>query len=176
MLDLPSRPAVAYFHAWAPRRMGFAFYDSPEEMIDVVPEYYGLPSISMRNALYHVSSDKIVPDSWLWRQDPTHANCLGHRCTFAGVMPHMQGPPKPALVVHANRHHPHALPFASSAWWAVAGLNPPTTYCWVVPGWVLLAEQQRAQVHGGSADWVPAERRAAHPDVLGRNGWAAAAP
>lgn len=80
MLDLPSRPAVAYFHAWAPRRTGFAFYESPEDLIDMVPAYYGLPSVSMRNALHRVLADGTVDEGWLWRSDPTHANCLGHRC------------------------------------------------------------------------------------------------
>lgn len=49
-------------------------------MIEMVPEYYGLPSISMRNAMYHFVADFTVPADWLWRSDINHANCLGHRC------------------------------------------------------------------------------------------------
>ena len=45
---------LAYFHVWTPRRLGFHFYESPENVIEMVPEYYGLPSISMRNAMYHM--------------------------------------------------------------------------------------------------------------------------
>ena len=85
MLNLPNRPAVMYFHVWTPRRLGFKFYDSPENLIEMVPEYYGLPSISMRNALYHVVANFTVPADWLWRSDINHANCLGHRC--AGFSP-----------------------------------------------------------------------------------------
>ena len=80
MLNLPKRPAVAYFHVWTPRRLGTHFYESPENVIEMVPEYYGLPSISMRNALYHMVANLIVPADWLWRSDVNHANCLGHRC------------------------------------------------------------------------------------------------
>ena len=79
MLNLPQRPAVAYFHVWTPRRLGFHFYESPENVIEMVPEYYGLPSISMRNALYHMVANFTVPADWLWRSDVNHANCLGHR-------------------------------------------------------------------------------------------------
>jgi len=82
MLNLPKRPAVAYFHVWTPRRLGFHFYESPENVIEMVPEYYGLPSISMRNAMYHVVANFTVPADWLWRTDINHANCLGHRCAL----------------------------------------------------------------------------------------------
>ena len=90
MLNLPGHAAVMYFHVWTPRRLGFAFYESPEnvsctashcdcqlrraccgakravpshegglhamsdQVIEMVPEYYGLPSMSMRNAMYHM--------------------------------------------------------------------------------------------------------------------------
>ncbi|CAL8468221.1 g7760 [Coccomyxa elongata] len=79
MLLLPERPAVMYFHVWTPRRLGFRFFESPENMIEMVPEYYGLPSISMRNAMYHIVENLTVPADWLWRSDINHANCLGHR-------------------------------------------------------------------------------------------------
>lgn len=79
MLNLPKRPAVMYFHVWTPRRLGFKFFESPENLIEMVPEYYGLPSISMRNALYHYVANFTVPADWLWRSDINHANCLGHR-------------------------------------------------------------------------------------------------
>ena len=79
MLGLPRRPAVLYFHVWTPRRMGFNFYDSPENVIEMVPEYYALPSLSMRNAMYKMVADFTVPAEWLWRSDVNHANCLGHR-------------------------------------------------------------------------------------------------
>lgn len=115
MLNLPGHAAVMYFHVWTPRRLGFAFYESPEnvsctashcdcqlrraccgakravpshegglhamsdQVIEMVPEYYGLPSMSMRNAMYHMVADFTVPADWLWRSDINHANCLGHR-------------------------------------------------------------------------------------------------
>ncbi|CAL5221891.1 g4156 [Coccomyxa viridis] len=79
MLNLQKRPAVAYFHVWTPRRLGTHFYESPENVIEMVPEYYGLPSISMRNALYHMVANLTVPAEWLWRSDINHANCVGHR-------------------------------------------------------------------------------------------------
>ena len=82
MLNLPKRPAVAYFHVWTPRRLGFHFYESPESVIEMVPEYYGLPSISMRNAMYHMVANLTVPADWIWRGDVNHANCLGHRYAF----------------------------------------------------------------------------------------------
>ena len=84
MLKLPGAPAVLYFHVWLPQRLGGRFYEGPESIIELVPEYYGLPSVSMRNAMYHMVDDKIVPLQWLWRSDPTHTNCLGHRC---GLLP-----------------------------------------------------------------------------------------
>lgn len=68
-----------YFHVWTPRRLGFQFFESPENVIEMVPEYYGLPSISMRNAMYHFVADFTVPADWLWRSDINHANCIGHR-------------------------------------------------------------------------------------------------
>lgn len=53
-------------------------------MIDMVPEFYGLPSISMRNAMYHIVENLTVPADWLWRSDINHANCLGHRSAYLG--------------------------------------------------------------------------------------------
>ncbi|EIE19265.1 hypothetical protein COCSUDRAFT_58561 [Coccomyxa subellipsoidea C-169] len=99
MLNLPNRPAVMYFHVWTPRRLGFKFYDSPENLIEMVPEYYGLPSISMRNALYHVVANFTVPADWLWRSDINHANCLGHRYMADLIIGYFQN-----IALHALDH------------------------------------------------------------------------
>ena len=91
ILNLPNRPAVTYFHVWTPRRLGFHFYESPENIIEMVPEYYGLPSISMRNAMYHMVANLTVPADWIWRSDINHANCLGHRCAVLTAAHCLQG-------------------------------------------------------------------------------------
>ncbi|CAL8465840.1 g5376 [Coccomyxa elongata] len=86
MLLLPQRPVVMYFHVWTLRRPGLRFFESPENMIEMVPEYYGLPSLSMCNAMYHIVENQIVPANWLWRSDVNHANCLGHRFACLGSL------------------------------------------------------------------------------------------
>ncbi|BDA43799.1 hypothetical protein COCOBI_04-8160 [Coccomyxa sp. Obi] len=101
MLKLPKRPAVMYFHVWTPRRLGFRFFESPENMIEMVPEYYGLPSISMRNAMYHLVENLTVPADWLWRSDINHANCLGHRYMADLIIGYFQN-----IALHVVDHAP----------------------------------------------------------------------
>lgn len=126
MLGLPRRPAVLYFHVWTPRRMGFAFYDSPENLIDMLPEYYGLPSLSMRNALYKTVADFTVPADWLWRSDVNHANCLGHRrapyspdACITPASPARYGPASPECLLIVFEHFQCQSMYCTSSRWGL---------------------------------------------------------
>ncbi len=82
VLQLPNHPAVLYLHIWIPGfNMGQFWGATIEDEIEVLVKYYGIQSISLRNALY----DKYIDDKVGYREadiacNIVHPNYLYHRC------------------------------------------------------------------------------------------------
>ena len=79
MAKLPQWPALLYLHTWQPDYMGPAFWHGAEMQIDTILQYYGVPSVSARNALWHLSTRNVTgfKDEEIFCG--VHPNPLGHR-------------------------------------------------------------------------------------------------
>ena len=79
LLRVPSQPALLYFHVWQPDYMSEVFWKSAEMEIQDILAYYSVPSVSARNALYHLYMANATGfDSLDWLCG-WHPNPLGHR-------------------------------------------------------------------------------------------------
>ena len=77
-LKIPSEPAVMYLHAYQPEYEEHDFWRGGESQIDTIMKYYGIPSVSARDALYHLEmagTDGFADEQL---QCGVHPNPLGH--------------------------------------------------------------------------------------------------
>lgn len=86
LLRLPSQPALLYLHVWQPDYMSEVFWRSAKMVMQELLAFYGVPSVSARNALYHLymaNASQFESSDWLcgW-----HPNPLGHRRALPLVM------------------------------------------------------------------------------------------
>lgn len=76
---MPSQPAIMYLHVWQADYMSEVFWRSAEMEIEQILQYYNIPSVSARNALYHLVMANVSRFSYLDWQCGFHPNPLGHR-------------------------------------------------------------------------------------------------
>ena len=82
LAKLPQWPALLYLHVWQPDYMGPAFWHGGEMQVETVLQYYGIPSVSARNALFHLTAQNV---SGFAEDDifcGVHPNPLGHRYVY----------------------------------------------------------------------------------------------
>ena len=80
LLAFNQKPAIIALHSWSPFFNTPNFYSTTEDLIQVLVLYYGLQSVSMRNALYHPTMQRQQNFKGLqWLCDSIHPNTLGHR-------------------------------------------------------------------------------------------------
>jgi lysophospholipase L1-like esterase len=109
LLALPLRPAVLFvnlFQFGAGGNGGNPFYNTAEHRFNEVAKYYGLPAISLRNALWpalHASKVGFHLAISDFMRDDTHLNSLGQRYAAQVVWGHIRA----ALAV-ANTQRVHA--------------------------------------------------------------------
>jgi hypothetical protein len=117
ILRLPSRPAVMLllmgepnFHPFSP---AWNFQNTPEDGMAVVASYYGVPYLSMRDALYHnqranisgfSDSETRHNESWLTPSFFFHYNALGNKYVTDVVIHWLWH------VLHLHRSHLLNLP------------------------------------------------------------------
>lgn len=80
LLAFKQKPAVIALHSWSPFFNHPNFFNTTEDLIQVAILYYGLQSVSMRNALWHPTwrrQQNYQGKQWLC--DSIHPNTLGHR-------------------------------------------------------------------------------------------------
>ncbi|KAK9823328.1 hypothetical protein WJX72_001962 [[Myrmecia] bisecta] len=80
LLSFKNRPAVLILHHWSVYVNAPNFFDSLEDVVNIVVQYYGLPALSFRNALYHSMMANV--EGYQHQQvycDAVHPNKLGHR-------------------------------------------------------------------------------------------------
>lgn len=54
VLSLPNQPALMYLHVWMPGHNNWQYWShTMEDEVEVLLKYYGVQSVSMREALYH---------------------------------------------------------------------------------------------------------------------------
>ncbi len=77
-LQVPSKPAVLYLHVYQPDYEEHSFWQGGESQIETIVKYYGIPSISARDALYHL--EMAGADGFADKQlhCGVHPNPLGH--------------------------------------------------------------------------------------------------
>ena len=82
LLGYRQHPAIIALHSWSPFFNHPNFFSTAEDPIQSIVAYYGLQSVSMRNALFHATwqrQQNFKGSQWLC--DNIHPNTLGHRST-----------------------------------------------------------------------------------------------
>ena len=79
-MKLPSRPALHYLHVYQPSYMGHSFWLSAEMEIETILQYYSIPTVSARNALYELLVEGARGFTEAEVHCGVHPNPLGHRC------------------------------------------------------------------------------------------------
>lgn len=80
LLAHKQQPAVMALHSWSPFFNHPSFFSTVEDLAQTLVAYYGLQSVSMRNALFHPTwqrQENFKGTQWLC--DSIHPNTLGHR-------------------------------------------------------------------------------------------------
>ncbi len=80
LLGYRQHPAIIALHSWSPFFNHPNFFSTAEDPIQSIVAYYGLQSVSMRNALFHPTwqrQQNFKGSQWLC--DNIHPNTLGHR-------------------------------------------------------------------------------------------------
>ena len=80
LMKLPSKPALHYLHVYQPSYMGHSFWLSAEMEIETILQYYSIPTVSARNALYELLLEEAHGFSEAEVHCGVHPNPLGHRC------------------------------------------------------------------------------------------------
>ena len=86
LAKLPQWPALLYLHVWQPAYMGPAFWTGGEMQIETILQYYGVPSVSARSALFHLAARNEPGFSENDTNCGVHPNPLGHRCAPTAVL------------------------------------------------------------------------------------------
>lgn len=82
LLKLPQWPALLYLHVWQSAYMGPKFWTGGEMQIESILQYYSVPTVSARNALYELAARNATGFSEEEVHCGVHPNPLGHRCLF----------------------------------------------------------------------------------------------
>ena len=80
LLSFRQQPAVLVLHSWSPFFNHPSFYSTVEDLYQSLVSYYGLQSVSVRNAMYHPTWQRQASyQGTQWLCDSIHPNRLGHR-------------------------------------------------------------------------------------------------
>ena len=80
LLAFKQKPAVIALHSWSPFFNQPDFFSTAEDLIQVLVSYYGVQSVSVRNALWHPTLQRRQNfQGKQWLCDGIHPNTLGHR-------------------------------------------------------------------------------------------------
>lgn len=80
LLGYRQHPAIIALHSWSPFFNHPNFFSTAEDPIQSIVAYYGLQSVSMRNALFHPTWQRQQNyKGFQWLCDNIHPNTLGHR-------------------------------------------------------------------------------------------------
>ena len=75
---------MVYLHVYQPAYMG-NFWKSAEVELETILQYYSIPTVSARNALYHL----LIAEAHGFSEEDVHCdahpNPLGHRCDPVGT-------------------------------------------------------------------------------------------
>ena len=84
LLAFKQKPAVIALHSWSPFFNHPKFFNTTEDLIQVLVLYYGLQSVSVRNSLWHPTWQRRQNfQGKQWLCDSIHPNTLGHRyCSY----------------------------------------------------------------------------------------------
>lgn len=77
-LQLPSQPALFYLHAYQIDYEQHDYWRGGETQIETIMKYYGIPSVSFRDALYHLEVAGIDGFAEEHQSCGMHPNPLGH--------------------------------------------------------------------------------------------------
>ena len=80
LTKIKSWPALMYIHMYQPFRMKNNFWASAETEMEQILQYYSVPTVSARNALYHLHMNKAHGFAEEDVHCGVHPNPLGHRC------------------------------------------------------------------------------------------------
>ena len=86
LLGYRQHPAIIALHSWSPFFNHPNFFSTAEDSIQSIVAYYGLQSVSMRNALFHPTWQRrqnFKGSQWLC--DSIHPNTLGHRSAPSNI-------------------------------------------------------------------------------------------
>ncbi len=86
LLGYRQHPAIIALHSWSPFFNHPNFFSTAEDPIQSIVAYYGLQSVSMRNALFHPTWQRrqnFKGSQWLC--DSIHPNTLGHRSAPSNI-------------------------------------------------------------------------------------------
>ncbi|KAL3149582.1 hypothetical protein ABBQ32_002354 [Trebouxia sp. C0010 RCD-2024] len=108
LMAFNQKPAIIALHSWSPFFNTPHFYSTTEDLIQALVLYYGLQSISVRNALWHPTMRRQQNfQGAQWLCDSLHPNTLGHRYYADIIVGLLQD-----VALQANIH-PYVEPDAS---------------------------------------------------------------
>ena len=78
--DLLGSPMILWLHTWNPWPDNF--HEGLEDMYTMMLQYYGLPALSFRGAMYDAlqERDRALTYKLFGREGEIHPNCVGTRC------------------------------------------------------------------------------------------------
>ena len=79
VLKLPSKPALLYMHVYQPWHAAYLFHKTAEMEMQTILQYYSIPTVSARNALYQLLQQKAHGFKEEDAHCGMHPNPLGHR-------------------------------------------------------------------------------------------------
>ena len=84
LLKQPGQPALLYLHVYQPWFMGNKLWLGAEMQQQTILEYYSIPTVSARNALFHLLAQNAHGFSEHDAHCGVHPNPLGHRYSTLG--------------------------------------------------------------------------------------------
>ena len=86
VLKHPSKPALLYFHVYQPWHNMHSFWLGPERELEIILQYYSIPTVSARDALYLLGLYQAHGFADDDMHCDVHPNPLGHRCFPPGTL------------------------------------------------------------------------------------------
>ena len=119
---MPQWPALLYLHVWQPAYMGPFFWTGGEMQIETILQYYGVPTVSARNALFHLAARNAPGFAQNDTNCGVHPNPLGHRYPPASYTTRLP-------VTRRQRHLAWRQDVALDTW-APSMLSCCSGHCW----------------------------------------------
>lgn len=81
LIGHPNRPGILYMHYWPAARFQPPFLND-EDLVDILLKYYGIPTLSLKNAIHGllIETPQLIDEIW-WPEpdDKVHPTCIGAR-------------------------------------------------------------------------------------------------